>query len=215
LLTYPIPTPIYHITDFGNLKGMVIDGELRSNNEMQRRGQRAVSIAHGHIQDRRGKTAVAVGPGGNLNDYVPFYFAPRSPMLYSIHKGYVQGYAGGQRGVVHLVSDVQAVQGRGLPFVFTDGHGTMALTSTFTDPTDLAKIDWSVMSLRMWNDTDANPDRCRRRQAEFLIYKACPWPLVSAIGVMDAAAKAATEGLLRQLGQTNAPPVYVKPPWYY
>lgn len=43
-------------------------------------------IAHNTIQDRRAQTYVPCLPGGNPHDYVPFYFAPCSPMLYAAHK---------------------------------------------------------------------------------------------------------------------------------
>ncbi len=55
------------------------------------------------------------GPSGTLDDHVPFYFAPRSPMLYSIHGGYVEGYVVGQRSVIHLVSSAEAVSAAGVP----------------------------------------------------------------------------------------------------
>ena len=70
------------------------------------------------IQARKVRTAAK----GTLADYVPFYFAPRSPMLYTIHGGNVAGYTEGQKPVVHLVSSVDAAVALGKPWCFTDGH---------------------------------------------------------------------------------------------
>jgi ssDNA thymidine ADP-ribosyltransferase, DarT len=56
------------------------------------------NIGYKNLIDKRGSRIVPVEPGGVLNDYVPFYFAPRSPMLYSIHTGFVQGFTGSQSG---------------------------------------------------------------------------------------------------------------------
>jgi hypothetical protein len=41
------------------------------------------------------------------------------------------------------------------------------------------------MQAQYWNDTDNDPDRKRRRQAEFLVHEFFPWALVSYIGVYD------------------------------
>ncbi|MBD3884903.1 DUF4433 domain-containing protein [Phormidium tenue FACHB-886] len=62
---------------------------------------------------------------GTLTDYVPFYFAPCSPMLYAIHQGNVPTHSDGQEGVIYLGSTVETVQQANLSFVFTDGHGIM------------------------------------------------------------------------------------------
>jgi hypothetical protein len=54
-------------------------------------------------------------------DYVPFYFAPRSPMLYKLHKGGVPNYTNGQDPLVYLVSSAEAVAASGASFVFSGG----------------------------------------------------------------------------------------------
>ena len=77
-----------------------------------------------------------------LSDYVPFYFAPRSPMLYAIHKGKVEGYTGGQGEVLHLVSSAESVAGEnGLDYCFTEGHAEIGFSEFFEDLTDLQRID--------------------------------------------------------------------------
>jgi hypothetical protein len=88
---------------------------------------------------------VPVAAGGSLNDYVPFCFAPRSPMLYAIYKGNVEGYKDGQNPILHLTSSVEAVEQAGLPFAFTDGHSEMAISDFFADTDRLDKVDWDIM----------------------------------------------------------------------
>jgi hypothetical protein len=44
------------------------------------------------------------------------------------------------------------------------------LTDFYDDLNDLKEVDWNVMTLRIWKDTNDDPDRKRRRQAEFLVY---------------------------------------------
>lgn len=43
------------------------------------------NIGNVDLIDKRSRRNVSVGPGGTLNDYVPFYFTPYSIMLYNIH----------------------------------------------------------------------------------------------------------------------------------
>ena len=76
-------TPIFHITHVENLASIIREGGLRCDREAAERGLAEVGIAHQHIKDRRAGRRVPLPPGGTLDDYVPFYFAPRSPMLYS------------------------------------------------------------------------------------------------------------------------------------
>jgi hypothetical protein len=209
----PRPTPIYHITHVDNLPGIIADGGLRCCADLRQAGVGYRDVAHGHIQDRRTFTRVPCGPRGVLHDYVPFYFAPRSPMLLAISGGSVATYQEGQEPVVHLVSTVQAIQEAGQHFVFSDGHATMAVSSFYEDLADLEQIDWSVMPLTYWNDTPTYPDRKRQRQAELLVHRFFPWELVTAIGVRSEAMRERTEIALRAAG--HQPVVEVRAGWYY
>lgn len=135
-------------------------------------------------------------------------------MLYAIHGGFVEGYTGGQAEVVHLVSSAEAVRDAGLGWVFTDGHAEMSpLTDFYGDLKHLDKIDWKVMESRYWRDTDDDPDRKRRRQAEFLVHTFFPWELVTTVGVYgEATAKDVLE-ILEEA--THKPEVIIKRGWYY
>jgi hypothetical protein len=91
--------PLYHITALGNLERIVECGMILCKNELEARALSAISIAHQQIQDRRARWPVPLDPGGVLHDYVPFYFCPRSPMLYAIHSGEVEGCHLAQREI--------------------------------------------------------------------------------------------------------------------
>lgn len=149
-----------------------------------------------------------------MGDYVPFYFAPRSPMLYVINEGAVAGYAGGQSEVVHLVSAAEEVEAAGLDWVFTDGHADMPpLTSFYDNLGDLGKIDWEVMESRYWHDTVDHPDRRRRRQAEFLVHDSCPWELIGKIGVHN---QEIAERVLKIIANViHRPEIKIEQVWYY
>ena len=49
-------------------------------------------------------------PGGSLSDYIPFYFGPRSPMLYQIAKGYEDIPKHPQENIVYLITSFEEVK---------------------------------------------------------------------------------------------------------
>ncbi len=135
-------------------------------------------------------------------------------MLYAIHKGFVDGYERGQSEIVHLVSSVEAVDKADLPWVFTDGHAEMApLTDFYDDLQHLDKIDWEIMKATYWHDTDEDPDRKRRRQAEFLAHDFFPWNLVGAVGVHSQAIADRVREILEKA--KHKPDVQITRDWYY
>jgi ssDNA thymidine ADP-ribosyltransferase, DarT len=202
-------TYIYHITHINNLGRIIAQGGLHCDREAQQ--LKVVNIGHQHIKDRRLNRAVPLPPGGAVGDYVPFYFGPRSPMLFAIHKGVVTGYGDGQRPIIYLMSSAEAVRDAGLEWVFTEGHAEIAYTDFFNDLNDLDKIDWNVINGRYWNDTNDFPDRKRKRQAEFLVKRFFPWNLVTHIGVYDQVVADAVAGVL----QGQGPVIQIQRGWYY
>ena len=138
-------TPIYHITHVQNLSSILERGGLLSDAKTEQSGIESVGIAHQHIKQRRARRSVPVCRRGTLADYVPFYFAPRSPMLYAIHRGAVEGYDDGQRSILHLTSTAELVVQSGLPFAFTEGHAEIAFSEFFDDLESL-KIGYPLHS---------------------------------------------------------------------
>lgn len=207
-------TTIYHITHIDNLPSILKAGGLWCDSRRLQQGFSIVGIAYQNIKDRRAKRPVPLAARGTLADYVPFYFAPRSPMLYAIDSGLVEGYQGGQAAVLHLVATAEAAATTGRPWCFTDGHADMGMT-TFCD--DLGRLgefaDSEIMASQYWNDTPDQPDRKRRRQAEFLVHDCFPWDCVREIGTYDAVTAARAINILNSA--KHKPPVIAHPEWYY
>ena len=143
-----MPTSIYHITHINNLTSILNLGGLIANSRLRQERINYLDIAHESIQDRRARTRVPCGAGGVLHDYVPFYFARRSPMLFTIHKGNVEGYNQGQESVIYLVSTAEAIEAMALAFAFTDGHGIIGYTQFSDDLEDLDMVDWDIMEAK-------------------------------------------------------------------
>ncbi|MDH6100191.1 DUF4433 domain-containing protein [Anabaenopsis sp. FSS-46] len=210
-----MPISIYHITHINNLPSILKSGELMAHSRLRQETIQYQDIAHGHIQDRRSMTLVPCGAGGTLHNYVPFYFAPRSPMLYAIHKNNVGQYRDGQTPILHLVSSAEAVAAK-LSFVFTDGHAIIQNTGFFADLEDLytdGVIDWKIMRTRSWRDTAEDGDRKRRRQAEFLVHQFLPWELIEEIGVINTTIQTQVKQILQTFNFHT--PVRVNCKWYY
>ncbi len=205
---------LYHITHIKNLPSIVLAGGLHCDDGRLEHSLKCIGIAHQNIKDRRANRSVPVAQFGTLAHYVPFYFAPRSPMLYAIHRNCVEHYTGGQGPIVHLVSTAEAVSDANLPFAFTDGHAEMAVSEFFENLSEVNdKIDWPVMKSKFWNDIPDHPDRKRKRQAEFLVHQFFPWTLIKGIGVIDGDMEQEVGRILA--ATEHQPVVRVARAWYY
>ncbi|MBG9587219.1 type II toxin-antitoxin system toxin DNA ADP-ribosyl transferase DarT [Cytobacillus firmus] len=204
---------LYHITHYRNLPSILENGELLAYSKISYDKISYNDIAHQNIQSRRSTTTIEVSPYGMLHDYVPFYFAPRSPMLYAINNGKVEGFKGTQDDIIYLVTKTNKILDSGRDFVFTDGHAIMALTEFYNDLTYLDEIDWSVMESKYWNDTDEFPDRKRRRQAEFLVHESVPLEFLIGIGVRNERIKTIVEEFIKDYSVNMK--ILQKPSFYY
>ena len=79
----PARPKIYHITHVDNLPRIAGEGCLVSDVTMVARGGPATPIGMSEIKRRRIELLeVSCHPGTKVGDYVPFFFCPRSIMLY-------------------------------------------------------------------------------------------------------------------------------------
>lgn len=196
------------MTHIENLPSILENNGLKAYSEVATSGKPYRDIANAGIQDQRSGTSVPLPPGGDLHDYVPFYFAGCSPMLYKLKNSGIK-----QRELVYLMTNTSRIHDNSLPFVFTDGHAIMFLTEFYSSLNDIDKVDWTIMNERYWGDTQEDPDRKRRRQAEFLVHRKVPLDQIIGIGVFDREMKEKVEDLLRT--QQIDKPVGVRRNYYY
>jgi hypothetical protein len=206
-------TAIYHITHVDNLPAIVAAGSLRSDARLKAASAAPRSIAHGNIKERRERTAVTVAPHGVIADYVPFYFCPRSPMLYAFKGGRVSNAAGTQQDVLHLVLDAESLVDAGLACVHTDGHAAMQPLRFWPGVSGFAELPWDVIRSWSWSNKPDDNDRKRRKQAEFLVHNTVPWSFVQSIGAMTDATR--DRAIAAMASATHRPPVTLQPDWYY
>ena len=171
-----------------------------------------VSIGSNELISKRAGHPVPVPPMGCLNDYVPFYFTPFSPMLLNIKSG--RGVP--QRSndeIVILVSSLHRLRELGLDYVFTDMHAYYQWATFYKDPVHLSQIDWSILQLRDFSRDMNNPVKFERYQAEALVHQHCP---IEALLGMFCYSDTVQQQLKSWLQQRNRViDVYTRPGWYF
>jgi hypothetical protein len=134
-------------------------------------------------------------------------------MLLTYIDGNVTGQPEYQDEIIYLVSSVEYVSSQGLEFAFTDGHPVTEPKAFYNNLADISEVDLSIMPGRYWANTNSDPDRKRRRQAEFLVHERFPWECVRAIGVLTEEARRRVE---HTMGETSyKPPCVIREGWYY
>lgn len=222
-MTTPRCGLLFHFTHVDNLPAILEAGALLSDSVVEAHGLLANEAGDPEIKERRRRQPVTCPPGGVVADYVPFYFAARSPMMYKLYAGGVPSFTGDHRDLVYFVSDVGHMVGAGVPFAISDRNAAKALADFTNDPSvlgDLAMeaprsdfVDWPLMRATMWNNTLADGERMERRMAEFLVHGEVPFNLVRRVAVRSEAHKARVERLFDSAGVGMT--LMVKPDWYY
>ena len=210
------PTPVTHFTHVAHL-ATVIEQGLLSDAAAHDAGVLAVEVGDLGIKDRRRSREMPVPPGGTVADYVPFYFAPRSPMMFSISKGNVPSYQGSTARLIYLVTSLEHLHGTGHEVVLSDRNAVYAYADfRVFDPADLIDddfIDWDLMRQRDWYNTDAEPQRKERRMAEALVHERVAWEAITQIGTQSEIVAAEVRAILA--AARSSIPVYVRPEWYF
>lgn len=210
----PDSLPIYHFTHIANLPNILEEGALLSDSLVRKTRKLKVEVGDREVKSRRRLMRVKCAPGGCPADYVPFYFAPRSPMLYVINRGNVPEYKDGQDSLVYLVGRVDHTVTSGIPWVFTDGNCAKDVTEYFNDISRLEdSVDWPLMKEMIWRDTAEDPDRMRRRMAEFLVHERFPIELLVGIATKSNQIKTDVDKILEEYGKS----IYTaaRSNWYY
>jgi hypothetical protein len=212
----PPPNPkIYHITHVDNLASIVRDGALFSDAVMIARGGPDATIGMSTIKQRRLSLPVDCHEGTRVGEYVPFYFCPRSVMLYLIHRGNSPelAYRGGQGPIVHLESDLHEViawaDGAGRRWAFSLSNAGARYAQFRRRSDQLDRIDWAAVAANDWQA----PEIKEGKQAEFLVHGSFPWTLVARIGVASAGIR--NRVLAAMEGASHQPRVGIAPGWYY
>lgn len=213
----PVPTnpKIYHIVHIDRLPSIIADGFLWSDAEATRRSAPGTMIGMGSIKQRRLNKPLSAHPGLRVGECAPFYFCPRSVMLFILSmRNYPNlTYRGGQGPIVHLQADLrQAVawaDAHRRRWAFTLSNAASAYAEERCDLAALAEIDWDAVESHNWGA----PQIKDKKQAEFLMERSFPWELVEFIGVRSLEIRDRVRVALQGAG--HQPVAAITPLWYY
>lgn len=212
----PPPHPkIFHITHLKNLPG-IVDGQIWSDAKRLSQNLACTLVGMSEIKRRR-LEELRIPCCGNrfVGEFVPFYFCPRSIMLYLLHRGNHENlnYTGGQSPILHLQADLTSVihwaNDQRRLWAISRGNAGSRYRSFFANWNQLDELSWDAIAANDWKD----PIIKEAKQSEFLLLDSFPWALIESIGVIsDARRNAVLEAIANA---THQPPVFVKPEWYY
>ena len=204
---------IYHIVHIDNLPSIIADGYLYADAEMRKRSKNHMHIGMNRIKDRRMSLPLISHPGLHVGECVPFYFCPRSPMLYIFDRSNSLDieYRGGQEPIVHLVANlaiaVDWVEASKLRWAFTNSNAGSYYFEDFSDLKELNKIDWKAVQATQWSECQD------KKQAEFLVERCFPFALIKEIGVYSHHQLHAVNEIIRS--NTTNMLIQIQKPWYY
>ena len=212
----PDQISVFHITHVDNLHRIVADEGLLADSIMVARGGPATSIGMTDIKlARLTKRRVKCFPDDFVGEYVPFFYCPRSIMLYLFHMDNHPGltYHGGQGPIVHLEADVHEIiewaERDGRRWAFSIGNAGAVLTPFGGRIDGFENIDWAAVA-----NHDFRTEHVKEhKQSEFLVFESVPWSLIREIGVMTEAVRAQVLHALD--GAEHCPDVNVRREWYF
>jgi len=149
-----------------------------------------VTIGSKEIINSRDQRIVKCYPETVVNDYVPFYFSFRTPMLYNIVTGLgVQRKE--QKDIIYLCCKLEDLATQEFQWCFTNANAAEKITKFYNELKHLDKIDWRSIETTDFrnNNADGDEDRIRKKHAEFLVMDHVPKQKIKGIAVLNAAVK--------------------------
>ncbi|WP_299478667.1 DUF4433 domain-containing protein [uncultured Roseibium sp.] len=215
MMPAPAKPKIYHIVHVDKLAAIAADGFLFSDAIMAQHPPKGTVIGMNNIKARRmNELTLDSHPGLYVGQCVPFYFCPRSVMLYLIYRRNPElAYQGGQDPIVHLVADLNAVvtwaHANQRRWAFTLSNAGSYYFEDRCDLGQLSEINWNAVQTNRWSGSPTK----EQKQAEFLLDRDFPRHLIEQIGAYNQATGLQAGQAIA--GAAHRPTVNVLPAWYY
>ncbi len=155
----------YHFTSIENLESIINNGIFSTNQKISR-GIVHVNVAEEGIQKRRAQMQIPGEHGRYVHDYVPFYFAKKTPMqLAVLHKKNVD-----QQFIIYFSVPILLLETRPAAY-FTNASANTEIPPRFfhgnSQSNQLELLDWQTIDSNRWKYND--DDQKHRKMAELLL----------------------------------------------
>ncbi|KGQ35366.1 hypothetical protein JP34_03885 [Gallibacterium anatis] len=211
----PQSIKIYHIVHIDKLSLIIQSGGLLSDAQVQKHCLGGTVIGMSRIKQRRlEELRLKSHPSLHVGECVPFYFCPRSIMLFMIKcQNSGLDYQGGQDNIIHLQADfqqtIQWAYAQKRRWAFTTSNAGAYSFEDYCQTADLDKIDWQAVNAHQWQN-------CKHgKQAEFLLDQQLPWHLIEHIGVFSSDVYEQANDILNQQKPIHRPTLAIEADWYY
>lgn len=203
---------VFRIIPIQNLEYILRDGLNCKNAGKKDKG--FVTIGSKEIITQRDTRIVKCYPDTVVNDYVPFYFSVRTPMLYNIITGHGVP-ASPQKDIIYLCCKLSELATEGFQWCFTDGNAAKRFSKFSNNINHLEHLDWRSIKTNDFRDenADGDEDRVRKKHAEFLVKDHVPVGCINGIAVLNQTKKEQVESILEGLDLTIE--VKIKTEFYF
>ena len=212
-MAMPARPKIYHICHVDRLASIIASNGLLSDAVIQQQALPGTVVGMNNIKQRRlTELQLSSHPGLFVGQCVPFYFCPRSVMLYLIYRRNAElTYQGGQEPIIHLEADLHATvawaNAQAKRWAFTLSNAGAYYFEDRNNLAQLNQVNWDAVQANNWQ-------QCKEgKQAEFLLEYGFPWQLVERIGVRNHLIHGQVANALPAQG--HRPVVEIRPEWYY
>ena len=211
----PAHPKIYHIVHIDRVPSILAEGCLWSDAVIVKRNAGGTIIGMGSIKQNRLRLPVSCHAGAHVGEFVPFYFCPRSVMLYVLHMANHPGltYRGGQGPIIHLESDLSRVvawaDANKRKWAFSLSNAGAFYTQFRSRLNQLSEVNWPAVVANDFRAADIKEGK----QAEFLVHQSFPWELVERIGVISSGMAQQVANAMQ--GHRHRPQVEIKREWYF
>lgn len=169
-----------------------------------------VAIGSQEVISRRDNVKVKCYDNTVVNDYVPFYFSVRTPMLFNIHTGRgVPPFP--QEEIIYLCFKLADLATENFQWCFTNGNAATAITKFFNRLDDLDQLDWHSIATTDFRDqnVDGDEDRVRKKHSEFLVKTHVPVKYLTDIVTLNQIVKERVESIIAECNLEI--PVHINP----
>jgi len=204
---------IYHILHYDKLSSVINDGFLWSDAIVSQNTPIGTTVGMNSIKQRRlTELTLDTHPALYVGQCVPFYFCPRSVMLYMMSVNSAElTYQGGQDSIIHFEIDLDKAiswaDANNKKWAFTNSNAGSYYFEDTNDISNLSKLDWVTINNNFWMGKQDT------KQSEFLCEDSFPWELVERIGVNNMTVYQHVLNILNN--STHKPKLEIINSWYY